>query len=188
MLPHPPRSTDQTPVRRTSSKDYPNRRSPSGPDPVRGCDNDSCGSPSWWVAWGRAVVSASVACAVPMHQGPSATAWLSLAWSCRRVSRCSRTQVRAGHLALQALQRGALLCLLTHGRLTPACVPEAGGGAGAAPGGRRGEVTGPPRGAGLPRTRSRDRRGTPRAPGRGAETHGHTGRPAPRRRGARHRP
>ena len=55
-------------------------------------------------------------------------------------------------------------------------------------GGRRGEVRGPPRGAGSPRTRSRDRRCTRRAPCRGAETHGHTGRPAPRRRGARHRP
>jgi hypothetical protein len=41
------------------------------------------------------MVSASVACAVPVHQGPSATGWLSLAWSCTRVSRRSRTQVRA---------------------------------------------------------------------------------------------
>src|SRR5262245_41473709 len=90
---HPPRSTDQTPVRRRWSADYPSRRSLSGPDPVRGCDNDSCRSPSWWVAWGRAVVSASVACAVPVHQGPFATGWLSLAWRDTRVSHRCRAQV-----------------------------------------------------------------------------------------------
>ena len=39
------------------------------------------------------MVSVSVACAVPVHQGPSATGWLSLAWRGTRVSHRSRAQV-----------------------------------------------------------------------------------------------
>ena len=44
------------------------------------------------------------------------------------------------HLAPKA-RRARALCLLADVRQTPAHVPEAGGGEGAAPGGRRGEVT-----------------------------------------------